>query len=84
MWAAFNCAPCVLRTEDVQLSANHVGNKIYGGTKMYEIKSTTMQFPNQKIFRYTLAGRELSVEVGKMAGLANGSCLVRYGDTAVL
>ena len=51
---------------------------------MYEIKSTTMQFPNQKIFRYTLAGRELSVEVGKMAGLANGSCLVRYGDTAVL
>ena len=51
---------------------------------MYEIKSTTMQFPNQKVFRYTLAGRELSVEVGKMAGLANGSCLVRYGDTAVL
>ena len=51
---------------------------------MYEIKSTTMQFPNRKIFRYTLAGRELSVEVGKMAGLANGSCLVRYGDTAVL
>lgn len=43
-----------------------------------------MQFPNRKIFRYTLAGRELSVEVGKMAGLANGSCLVRYGDTAVL
>ena len=51
---------------------------------MYEIKSTPMQFPNQKIFRYTLAGRPLSVEVGKMAGLANGSCLVRYGDTAVL
>ena len=51
---------------------------------MYEIKSTPMQFPNQKIFRYTLAGRPLSVEVGKMAGLATGSCLVRYGDTAVL
>ena len=51
---------------------------------MYEIKSTPMQFPNQKIFRNTLAGRPLSVEVGKMAGLANGSCLVRYGDTAVL
>ncbi len=51
---------------------------------MYEIKSTQMEFPKHKIFRYTLAGRELSVEVGKMAGLANGSCLVRYGDTAVL
>ncbi len=51
---------------------------------MYEIKSTEMQFPNRKVFHYTLAGRPLSVEVGKMAGLANGSCLVRYGDTAVL
>ncbi|HCG67521.1 MAG TPA: polyribonucleotide nucleotidyltransferase, partial [Clostridiales bacterium] len=43
-----------------------------------------MQFPNRKLFNYTFAGRPLSVEVGKMAGLANGSCLVRYGDTAVL
>ena len=51
---------------------------------MYEIKSTTMQFPNRKLFNYTFAGRPISVEVGKMAGLANGSCLVRYGDTAVL
>ncbi len=41
-------------------------------------------FENYKIYRYTLAGRPLSVEVGKMAGLANGSCLVRYGDTAIL
>ena len=41
-------------------------------------------FENFKTFHYTFAGRPLSVEVGKMAGLANGSCLVRYGDTAVL
>jgi len=41
-------------------------------------------FENYKVYNYTLAGRPLSVEVGKMAGLANGSCLVRYGDTAVL
>jgi len=41
-------------------------------------------FENYKIYRCTLAGRPLSVEVGKMAGLANGSCLVRYGDTAIL
>ena len=31
-----------------------------------------------------LAGRTLTIETGKMAGLANGSCLVRYGDTCVL
>ena len=35
-------------------------------------------------FETTLAGRPLVVETGKLAGLANGSCLVRYGDTAVL
>ncbi|MBQ9979247.1 MAG: polyribonucleotide nucleotidyltransferase [Clostridia bacterium] len=41
-------------------------------------------FKNFKTFHYTLAGRPLVVETGKLAGLANGSCLVRYGDTAVL
>ena len=43
-----------------------------------------MVFKNYKTFRYTLAGRPLVVETGKLAGLANGSCLVRYGETAVL
>ena len=43
-----------------------------------------MVFKNFKTFHYTLAGRPLVVETGKLAGLANGSCLVRYGDTAVL
>ncbi len=41
-------------------------------------------FENFKVFEYTLAGRPLVIETGKMAGLANGSCLVRYGDTAIL
>lgn len=41
-------------------------------------------FENYKVFNYTLAGRPLKIETGKMAGLANGSCLVRYGDTAIL
>ena len=35
-------------------------------------------------FETVLAGRPLVVETGKFAGLANGSCMVRYGDTAVL
>ena len=46
--------------------------------------STPMVFKNYKTFRYTMAGRPLVVETGKLAGLANGSCLVRYGDTAIL
>ena len=41
-------------------------------------------FENFKVFEYTLAGRPLVIETGKMAGLANGSCLVRYGETAIL
>ena len=41
-------------------------------------------FENYRKFSYELAGRPLTVETGKMAGLANGSALVRYGDTAIL
>ncbi len=41
-------------------------------------------FENFKVFETTLAGRPFKVEVGKMAGLANGSCLVHYGETSVL
>ena len=48
------------------------------------IVSSAMEFKNFKKFNYTLAGRPLVIENGKMAGLANGSVLVRYGETAVL
>ncbi|MBQ3590838.1 MAG: polyribonucleotide nucleotidyltransferase [Clostridia bacterium] len=41
-------------------------------------------FENYRTFQYEFAGRPLIVESGKMAGLANGSVLVRYGDTAIL
>ena len=37
-----------------------------------------------KTYTMDLAGRKLTIETGKMAGLANGSCLVKYGDTTVL
>ena len=37
-----------------------------------------------KKFEMLFAGKPLIIETGKMASLANGSCLVRYGDTAVL
>ncbi|MBQ3639616.1 MAG: polyribonucleotide nucleotidyltransferase [Clostridia bacterium] len=43
-----------------------------------------MQFKNHKVFNYTLAGRPLVIETGKVAGLANGSVFCRYGDTVVL
>ena len=41
-------------------------------------------FENVKVFETEYAGRPLKVEVGKVAGLANGSCLIRYGDTVLL
>ena len=37
-----------------------------------------------KTYSMDLAGRTLTVETGKMAGLANGSVLVKYGETTVL
>ena len=37
-----------------------------------------------KSYSMELAGRMLTLETGKMAGLANGSVLVRYGDTVVI
>ena len=35
-------------------------------------------------FSRTIGGRELSMEVGGMAGLANGAVVVRYGDSMIL
>ena len=41
-------------------------------------------FENHRIFETEYAGRPLKVEVGKVAGLANGSCLISYGETTIL
>ena len=37
-----------------------------------------------KKYSMTLAGRELTLETGRLAKQANGSVLVTYGDTTVL
>lgn len=37
-----------------------------------------------KKYSTTIAGRELEVEIGKVAELANGAAMIRYGDTVVL
>lgn len=38
----------------------------------------------RKIFTTILGGKEISVEIGAYCGQANGSCLVRCGDTVVM
>jgi polyribonucleotide nucleotidyltransferase len=38
----------------------------------------------EKTFTTTIGGRAFEVQVGKVAQLANGSAVVRYGDTVVL
>jgi len=45
---------------------------------------THASFPKHKVYETELAGRTLKIEVGKMAGLANGAALVSFGDTTVL
>ncbi len=41
-------------------------------------------FENYKVFKTMFAGRELTVETGKVCGLANGSCWIRYGESVVM
>lgn len=43
-----------------------------------------MFFKNYKKWETELAGRPLSLETGKMAGLANAAIMAKYGDTQVL
>ena len=42
------------------------------------------QFPGYRKYEMELAGRPLTLEVGKLAELANASVMVGYGDTRVL
>ena len=37
-----------------------------------------------KTYETELAGRKLTIETGRIAELANGSVMVRYGDTVVM
>jgi polyribonucleotide nucleotidyltransferase len=68
--------------------------KIYenGGQTMFELikkwckKEEKGKEENKmfKTYETELAGRKLVFETGKMAGLSNGSVIVRYGDTVVM
>ena len=40
-------------------------------------------FENYRVFETEFAGRPLVVETGKTTQLANGACMVRYGETVV-
>ena len=45
---------------------------------------TKRQFPNYRKYELEVAGRPLTMEVGKLAELANAAVMVGYGDTRVL
>lgn len=38
----------------------------------------------EKNFQYKLAGKDITVTIGKVAEQAGGECIIRYGDTVVL
>jgi len=46
--------------------------------------SLIILFKENKKFSIQFAGRPLTIEVGDICGFANGSCLVRYGDTVIM
>ncbi|WP_101772990.1 polyribonucleotide nucleotidyltransferase [Peptostreptococcus faecalis] len=37
-----------------------------------------------RIFETELAGRKLTVEIGKICEMTNGNCIIRYGDTMLM
>ena len=45
---------------------------------------TKRQFPNYHKYEMELAGRPLTIDVGKVAELATASAMVTYGETTVL
>ena len=45
---------------------------------------TKRQFPHYHKYTMDLAGRPLTLEVGKLAELANAAVMVGYGDTLSL
>ena len=42
------------------------------------------EFTNHKVYKTEVAGRPLTIDVGKVAELANASAMVTYGETTVL
>ncbi len=42
-----------------------------------------MRFEDYKVFKTALGGKLLQIEIGKVAGMANGAATVRLGDTVV-
>ena len=52
--------------------------------KKYDELSEGKENKMFKTYETELAGRKLVFETGKMAGLSNGSVIVRYGDTVVM
>ena len=42
------------------------------------------EFTNHKVYKTEVAGRPLTIDVGKVAELASASAMVKYGDTTVM
>lgn len=53
-------------------------------SEVLEFASKKETFPRFHRWETQLAGRPFVVETGKMGGLSNGSCMVKYGDTYVM
>lgn len=47
-------------------------------------KKKMMELKDKKVFETTIGDRKVTVETGHFCGLANGSCIVRCGETVVM
>ena len=52
--------------------------------RKFAIRQTSVKKMEKHVFEYSHRDRKIVVEIGELAKQANGACLVRYNDTAVL
>ena len=65
-------------------SVSRLANKLFGQNQLLSSRLFVLKSVDIKTYSEEFAGKKLFVEIGRLAGQANGSCRVQYGDSTVL
>ena len=84
-----NAKTCLILNKNAEVCSLAVRKALLDKSPFLSAKWQAPKLQEEKMFNFKtfeteVAGRKLTIENGKMAGLANGAVMVRYGDTAVM
>src|SRR3989338_1053236 len=65
-------------------SVSRLANKLFGQNQLLSSRLFVLKSVDIKTYSEEFAGKKLFFEIGRLAGQANGSCRVQYGDSTVL